>query len=280
MIEKDEEHQFETPEWLEKRHEWNKALEIYSDNLIQEPSNPIYQRGKLRCLKNLFDWENLSNLVGQMWDQELKVLEKNGKHNSQSAQLLQQIAYDGLESSWNLGDWTDFSKYIKVIKSSKNPLTFDKCFYQAILEIKNKRFPAAHSYIEKARQILDPQITSLLGESYGRAYSLIQDLQSLKELEEVINYVKTGNEQRRKHIYSLWQKRFMVQPSEDLRAFQRSLNLRSIVIDRTEEVDQYIQFAQLAQNSGNPTLGSKVLNKMLQELISKMKTVGSASENS
>ena len=31
--------------------------------------------------------------------------------------------------------------------------------------------------------------------------------------------------------------------------------MRSIVIDRTEEVDQYIQFAQLAQNSGNPRFG-------------------------
>lgn len=88
MIEKDEEDQFETPDWLEKRHEWNMALEIYSDKLCQEPTNPVYQSGKLRCLKNLFDWENLSNLVGQMWDQELKSLERNGKHSSQSAQLL------------------------------------------------------------------------------------------------------------------------------------------------------------------------------------------------
>ena len=79
MIEKEEEYLFETPEWLEKRHEWNKALEIYSEHLIQEPSNPYFQRGKLRCLKNLFDWENLSNLVGQMWDQEVKALEKHGK---------------------------------------------------------------------------------------------------------------------------------------------------------------------------------------------------------
>jgi len=43
--------------------------------------------------------------------------------------------------------------------------------------------------------------------------------------------------------------------------------LRSIVIDKTEEVDQYIQFAQLAQNSGNPNLGQRVLNKLLMELF-------------
>ena len=39
MIEKDDEIQFETPEWLEKRHEWNTALERYSEILEDEPHN-------------------------------------------------------------------------------------------------------------------------------------------------------------------------------------------------------------------------------------------------
>lgn len=115
-----------------------------------------------------------------------------------------------------------------------------------MLEIKNKKYNIAHQHIDKARQILDPQITSLLGESYSRAYSLIQDLQCLKELEEVIYYVQTPKEQIKNRIYSLWQKRFEVLPSEDLRALQRNLNIRCIVIDKTEEVDQYIHFALLA----------------------------------
>ena len=83
-------------------------------------------------------------------------------------------------------------------------ILFEKSFYQAILEIRNKRYLDAYRHIEKAREILDPKITSLLGESYGRAYKLIQDLQSLKELEEVIQYVRTSDEQRKKHIYKLW----------------------------------------------------------------------------
>lgn len=156
------------------------------------------------------------------------------------------LAYEGLESSWNLGEWTDFSKYMKVIRKANTPNTFTKNFYKAILEIKNKRFKDASVYIERARDILDPQITSLLGESYSRAYSLIQNLQSLRELEEVIQYVKHPDEQKKKHLCTLWQKRFAVQPSEDLNALQRSLNIRSIVIDRTEQVDEYIQFAELA----------------------------------
>mmetsp|Transcript_20798 Transcript_20798/g.32066 ORF Transcript_20798/g.32066 Transcript_20798/m.32066 type:complete len:115 (+) Transcript_20798:4966-5310(+) len=42
LIERDEYSQFETPEWLEKRHEWSYALDIYSDNLIDEPVNQVY----------------------------------------------------------------------------------------------------------------------------------------------------------------------------------------------------------------------------------------------
>ena len=91
----------------------------------------------------------------------------------QASENLIQLAYEGLESSWNLGEWTDFKEYMRVIKKSNTPPNFTKNFYQAIWEIHQKRFANAYAYIEKAREILDPQITSLLGESYSRAYSLI-----------------------------------------------------------------------------------------------------------
>ena len=39
-------------------------------------------------------------------------------------------------------------------------------------------------------------------------------------------------------------------------------------------MDQYIQFAQLAQNSGNPSLGQRTLNKLMKELIQKLDKVG------
>jgi serine/threonine-protein kinase mTOR len=156
MIEKEESYQFETAEWLEKRHEWNLALQIYSDQLIYEPKNHEYQRGKLKCLKNLYDWENLSSLVGQMWEQELQRQERPGQATSHSSETLLQIAQDGLESSWNLGEWTDFSKYIKVLRRSNTPNSFAKSFYQAILEIKKRNYPDAVRHIERAREILDP----------------------------------------------------------------------------------------------------------------------------
>jgi len=48
-----------------------------------------------------------------MWDTELAKIQSGKKDgqagNSTANDTLQQIAQDGLESSWNLGEWTNFS---------------------------------------------------------------------------------------------------------------------------------------------------------------------------
>ena len=94
-------------------------------------------------------------------------------------------------------------------------------------------------------------------------------MQSLKELEEVIAYFKTSSEIKRKHIYKLWQDRLAVQPTDDLKAFQRSLKIRSIAIDGIEEIDSYLKLSQLARLSGNQALSSSVTHNLLTDLHNK-----------
>lgn len=73
------------------------------------------------------------------------------------------------------------------------------------MDIKNNKYSEAQKHIDKAREVLDPKITSLLGESYNRAYLLIQEMQNLRELEEIIEYKQVStDEYRKKHLYSLW----------------------------------------------------------------------------
>jgi len=55
--------------------------------------------------------------------------------------------------------------------------------------------------------VLDPKISSLLGESYNRAYLLIQEMQNLRELEEIIEYNSSPDLQRKRHLGILWSKR-------------------------------------------------------------------------
>ena len=61
--------------------------------------------------------------------------------------------------------------------------------------------------IDAAREILNTKITSLLGESYNRAYALIQELQFLKELEEVIEYKTTATTEKKGNLYKCWLQR-------------------------------------------------------------------------
>ena len=46
----------------------------------------------------------------------------------------------------------------------------DRPFYRAILAIHHNQFPKAMGQIAKARDLLDPELTTLVGESYGRSY--------------------------------------------------------------------------------------------------------------
>lgn len=126
---------------------------------------------------------------------------------------------------------------------------------------------------------MDPKITSLLGESYNRAYLLIQEMQHLRELEEVIDYKSATDDQRKNHLYSLWCKRLEYQPPQDFEVWQKSLNLRSLVIDKAEEIDYYLKFAKLALDSGNSNLGSKVLFNLKLELREKVRRFKSSKLN-
>jgi FKBP12-rapamycin complex-associated protein len=103
-----------------------------------------------------------------MWDEQVSSFRKEKVMQSKE---IKNIAPFAVQASWNLGKWDHYTKYLKVLNSQDH--AYEKNFYQAILDIKNKRYDDADKHIEKARDILDPKLTSLLGESYDRAYSCI-----------------------------------------------------------------------------------------------------------
>jgi FKBP12-rapamycin complex-associated protein len=56
--------------------------------------------------------------------------------------------------------------YIATMRSDSP----DRAFYRAILSIHQNQFPKALQQIAKARDLLDPELTSFVGEGYGRSY--------------------------------------------------------------------------------------------------------------
>lgn len=59
----------EKEDWYEKLHRWKDALRIYEGKEQTDRNNFEFFKGKLNCFKNLSDWENLSYLIEQKWEQ-------------------------------------------------------------------------------------------------------------------------------------------------------------------------------------------------------------------
>ncbi len=50
--------------------------------------------------------------------------------------------------------------------------TYDGAFYRAVLALHMNQFQLAQQCIDKARDILDTELTAMAGESYQRAYGV------------------------------------------------------------------------------------------------------------
>lgn len=78
----------------------------------------------------------------------------------------------------------------------------DGAFYRAVLAMHNDHYPLAQQCIDKARDILDTELTAMAGESYSRAYGAMVSVQMLSELEEIIQYKLVP--ERREVIKQMW----------------------------------------------------------------------------
>ena len=66
------------------------------------------------------------------------------------------------------GHWDSMEEYTCMIPRD----TYDGAFYRAVLALHDDQFPLAQQCIEKARDILDTDLTAMAGESYNRAYGV------------------------------------------------------------------------------------------------------------
>lgn len=70
-------------------------------------------------------------------------------------------------------------------------------------------------YIDTARDLLDTELTAMVGESYQRAYNSMVAVQMLAELEEVIQYKLVP--ERRQPIMQIWWERLQVGGDKELK---------------------------------------------------------------
>ncbi|EAT84522.2 hypothetical protein SNOG_08246 [Parastagonospora nodorum SN15] len=205
--------------WYEKLQRWDEALQAYQDRERREGDSFEITMGKMRCLHALGEWDLLSTLSKEKW--------ANAGQEYRKA-----IAPLAATASWGLGKFADMDSYLNVMKE-QSP---DRAFFASILNIHNNRFEIAIDEIAKARKGLDTELSSLLGESYQRAYLPMIRVQMLAELEEIMQYKQKREQQG--------------QASQ-------------LVITPHEGTDMWIKYTNLCRKNNRMNLANKALQKLL-----------------
>ena len=162
--------------------------------------------GKMRCLRALGEWEQLATIAQGVWNRtddpvvrrELCPLAAAAACNlhrwDSMAPLMLYWDEDGsaaaaAAASSPLSARTSSGA---VARGSDRRHRFDTNYYSAIFLVHKGRFGEARSYLDRAVEVLDPQLSALVGESYSRAYKSLLLLQRVAQLEEIIDFKLSG----------------------------------------------------------------------------------------
>ncbi|XP_064091213.1 serine/threonine-protein kinase mTOR-like [Macrobrachium nipponense] len=230
--------------WHEKLHDWDQALQAYQTKLEARPDDFDLMLGQMRCLEALGEWGELYSVSYECW---------NGDLQDDSRGQMSRVA---AASAWAMGEWPMMEKYTKYIPRD----TQEGAFYRAVLAVHKDQYRSAQQLIDSARDLLDTELTAMVGESYQRAYNVMVSVQMLAELEEVIQYKLVP--ERRTAITQIWWERLQgcQRVVED---WQRILQVRSLVLNPQEDMRPWLKFASLCRKSNRLTLSHKTLVRLL-----------------
>ncbi len=262
--------------WLAEVGQWHDALGIFKEKLESDPSDVTSILGCMRCMDALGDWGEIIELYDKSWP----LLE--GKDDK----LSREIEALAVGSSWLMSDWDRFSHLVKAMEGS----SVEKSFFHAVLAVHERDFERCELHVDMAQSLLENQFTSLLMESYNRAYSRMVTIQQLTELEEIVEYLKAvefqnqnqnhidwtmsggGGEQPmgesdiiRLGLISRWDQR-LEGAAPDERVWKNILILHSLILEPTDDIQNWLHVARLCQQNGNFSLSRKVLGRLQHRL--------------
>ncbi|PFH51827.1 hypothetical protein AMATHDRAFT_58344 [Amanita thiersii Skay4041] len=233
-------------EWYERLGLWQDALLAYEKKAEQDSSALDIQIGRMKCLHALGEWDQLAAHVEQNWG--------SANHEEQ-----REIAPMAAAAAWSLHEWESMDNYIQTMKSDSP----DRAFYRAILSVHQNQFPKALMHVAKARDLLEPELSSFVGEGYGRSYNVMVRAQMLSELEEIIAFKQYADQpDRQQTMRKTWMKRLQgCQP--DVEVWQRILQVRTLVLNPEDDPMMWIKFANLCRKSDRMVLAEKTINSLL-----------------
>ena len=242
------------PMWFERLHRWDEALSAYERRQLvtaqqQQPDSRSHELllGRLRCLKELQQWERLAALASTAF---------LSTDDSAVRGLIAPLVSAAVHQ---LRCWELLEPYLPYLA----PASFDGCFYRALYSLHAADASPAQQQqiIDRAGEAVEAQLSGLTVDSYGRAYGSIVRLQQCAEMSEVIAY-KSGSEERRVAIRRLWAARLQG-AQRSVGVWSETLGVRALVMSPKDDVALWLDYAKLARKSGKLTLSLKILTALM-----------------
>ncbi|GAV00928.1 TOR [Ramazzottius varieornatus] len=229
--------------WFEKLNEWEAALVAYERKQEQSPNDEELLLGRMRCLEKLGDWQHLHQLAQEKWP-------------TVKDDLRVKMARMASAAAWGLHKWESMEEYVCLVPRD----SLDGAFYRAVLALRQDQFDYGQTLIEKARDLLDSDLTAMVGESYSRAYGSMILTQQLAELEEVAQYKLYP--ERKQTIRETWWKRLMG-CQRNVEDWQNILQVRGLVQSPHEDMRAWLKFASLCRKTRHNSLAYRILTTLL-----------------
>ncbi|CAH0725575.1 unnamed protein product, partial [Brenthis ino] len=229
--------------WYEKLHNWDQALDLYTKKLEVEPQDVESKMGMMRCLEAMGEWRKLYTITAEQWD-------------SMSDNIRKKSAKIAAAASWGLQEWDSMKKYVDCIPED----TQDGAFYRAILSIHDGQWSESRHFVDTARNLLDAELSAVVGENYQRAYGALVNAQLLTELEEVVTYKLV--EERRGIIHRTWWTR-LLGGQRLVEDWRKMLQIRSLVLSPREDCQTWLKFASLCRKTGAISQAHKIVISIL-----------------
>lgn len=221
----------EDAKWYESLQCWDQALDIYRNYQYMGNESIHVTIGKLRCLDALGEWEELYDCTLDNWT----------KASQQNKRIISQIA---CSAAWGLNKWEKLNDFIELIPS----YSYNGAFYRAVMAIHSEDFDVSRKYIQQARELLDPELSVLVGDSYTRAYNAMVLVQNLSELEEVIDLKIDSSPSKFNDMVETWWNRLQG-CNYNVDDWQKILLVRSLVVKPSQDTRSWIKYASLCKKS-------------------------------
>ncbi|RYH28611.1 DUF3385 domain-containing protein [archaeon] len=164
--------------WLAKLGYWDEALQKYDEKLLINPKDSVAIAGRMKCLESLGKWEEVLKICEENLD-NLRFESEANKTNKHT-----KAAVIGARAAWSLNEWLVMDSCVSQLP----PDNVDGSFLKAVLAVHTENFAESRRLLEQTRRHLDTSISSLMTESYGRAYMPLIMAQQCSELEEITEY--------------------------------------------------------------------------------------------